>query len=250
MNKPGLFRDSTWVVQVEGGALAVVRDSTGEEMWEGTTPVTVQQTFGKKIEAKQLPFWSSYLNAYEFASSADGEQYCANNADAKGATADLHLPTKPSSPIVAVTLCPYAFTAPDAIELLPNADADLLDLDGVAFREGTYLHKVLPKSATLLHEAFHVVRGNRFLFSGEICKSRLRGTIHQESLGLFRRANTISLQTRCLVVSRSDQRKLRKTPRVMSSLQWLCGTRITIGTLVAGEQSVYPRVPRYILRRD
>ncbi|ROV99111.1 hypothetical protein VMCG_06598 [Cytospora schulzeri] len=170
--KPSLYCDSTWAVKEAQGVQATVRDYTGKEIWEGGAPVTVKQAFGKDLRSGLVPFWCSDINAYDFASSKNGEQYCTNNKETKGATSSLNVPYKENLHIAVVTLCPYAFTSMDAIASLPFpssvAKEDLKDHNGNNLKTGTSLEVVLPKSATLLHEAFHVLNEGVFATTKEV----------------------------------------------------------------------------------
>lgn len=131
-------------------------------------PRTIQDIYGKDIKPGQVPFWSPDLNGYDFATPDNGNTYCSNNPTSKGATSDLKGEAAANSDLAGVTLCPLAFASTDSLDNLPTSSDGLVDVDGLPLARGTSLAKVMPKSATLLHEAVHVIEGPRFLSTDEI----------------------------------------------------------------------------------
>lgn len=107
------------------------------------------------------------LNGYYF--TEYGGNYCYD--DDLGVTAAIH-PLTPdangaaegaSEAVASIIVCPYSFDGSPR----PNSYRQANNL----LRVGTNLADAVPKSATLLHEAFHAVHGIAFLSAGdEKCK--------------------------------------------------------------------------------
>ncbi|KAL1863514.1 hypothetical protein Plec18167_000607 [Paecilomyces lecythidis] len=98
---------------------------------------------GKLVENKKfVPYWSDDLSEYIFDQNYGGKTYCT---DAKRNLAATQEQTSAST----ITLCPSSFTNPN------GADG----LGSVTPITGQSIHDVLPRSATLYHELFHLVMG-------------------------------------------------------------------------------------------
>lgn len=112
-------------------------------------------------DPKAKPWWAGELtdlNGYYF--TEDGGNYCYT--DELGLTADIQLLRRGASgqaevdnEIHSVILCPYSFDGSPQ----PNSYRDANKL----LKENTNLADAVPKSATLLHEMFHALRGGFFL---------------------------------------------------------------------------------------
>ncbi|KAJ0383025.1 hypothetical protein COL922a_011348 [Colletotrichum nupharicola] len=143
-----------------GGALAY----EGKEIKKDDKTITIQEldAYEKAIdkEPNTKPWWSGAntdQNGYYF--SEDGRNYC--QGDNLGTTASIKLlkteggqaVTKPE--IASIILCPYAFDNTRNPDNYRDANAKL--------KKDVRLEDVLPKSTTLVHEAFHAVHGDKFL---------------------------------------------------------------------------------------
>ena len=121
-------------------------------------------------DSSAMPWWAgdlTPLNGYYFTDS--GGDFCAGTN--LGLTATLETLTRAADGkaergqrIWSVVLCPYAFDQSPQ----PNSYKDANNL----LAEGTNLAAAVPKSATLLHELFHLLNGGHFLTGAdEKCKS-------------------------------------------------------------------------------
>ncbi|EQB59248.1 hypothetical protein CGLO_00386 [Colletotrichum gloeosporioides Cg-14] len=143
-------------------------DYEGNEIKKDDKPITIQElaAYQKAIskEPNAKPWWSGVntdQNGYYF--SEDGRNYC--QGDNLGATASIkplkaeggQAVTKPE--IASVILCPYAFDNTKNPDNYRDANAKL--------KKDVRLDAVLPKSTTLVHEAFHAVHGDKFLAGKE-----------------------------------------------------------------------------------
>ncbi|KAJ3564418.1 hypothetical protein NPX13_g7848 [Xylaria arbuscula] len=107
-----------------------------------------------KISGGVIPWWAGEyidVNGYYFTLKKSGGAYCTGGN--LGLTATLQLLTIAGEPksegmIQTVVICPVAFNSQ-----APDSYADAVAMTS----EGTSLDAVMLKSATLLHEAFHVV---------------------------------------------------------------------------------------------
>lgn len=176
--KPALYCDSSWQIQEANGVHATARDVNGQPVWINGQPQSISSLYGTAIKAGQLPYWSNVMQCYVFEAPDNAGQYCANNPQSKGATANARYTTgvdaydNTNSPTLSiVTLCPLAFSDPEDIADLPQNAQGMRDNQGRAIENGTPLSKVLPRSSTLLHEAFHVRYGGRMKSTDEKCKS-------------------------------------------------------------------------------
>ncbi|KAI8204379.1 hypothetical protein K4K49_003815 [Colletotrichum sp. SAR 10_70] len=139
-------------------------DYEGKEIKKDDKTITIQEldAYQKAIdkEPNVKPWWSGTntdQNGYYF--SEDGRNYC--QGDHLGVTASIKLlqaeggqaVTKPE--IASVILCPYAFDNIKNPDNYRDANAKL--------KKNVGLEDVLPKSTTLVHEAFHAVHGDKFL---------------------------------------------------------------------------------------
>jgi hypothetical protein len=116
-------------------------------------------------DAKNKPWWAGErtgLKGYYF--TEFGGHYCVD--DRLGCTTDI-IPLRqdadddaePTDLVTTVVLCPYSFDGSER----PNSYREANNLIAV----GKNLADGVPKSATLLHEAFHVVHGSNLLGDNE-----------------------------------------------------------------------------------
>ncbi|TGO62800.1 hypothetical protein BCON_0017g00410 [Botryotinia convoluta] len=172
--KAGLFCGTDWLKLVERGVDAIARDFMGNEIWIKDKPQTIKDVYNEDILINQVPFWSEDLTSYEFSVEED---FCSDDPTAKAATSGLQIfrPAATSGDRelnYGVSLCPFAFDDKDALDTLPPVPAGgnavvLVGADGKQFGKGTSLTTTLPKSATLFHEAMHVLYGVKFLSDKE-----------------------------------------------------------------------------------
>lgn len=170
---PTLFCDSTFLVdQVKSDQ---ARDNTGALITINNVPQTIGMLYGKVIKKNYIPSWSEYAKAYQFGPVEQGRAYCSAS-DQKGGTGEVGY-TKDGSvdrhDKWVVTICPHAFTSSEELDTLPSDAASMRTNQGNAIATGDTLNTVMPKSATLMHEAFHFVIGGSAMNSNggeEICK--------------------------------------------------------------------------------
>lgn len=111
---------------------------------------------------KLKPWWAgdhTSLNGYYF--DDHGGNYC-NEKGSLGVTAAINLlgdGLDNNADTAGIVICPFAFNKADS----PNSYAEANKMLEV----GKNLAKVVPKSATLVHEIFHAVRGDEFLSGAE-----------------------------------------------------------------------------------
>ncbi|KAJ9194026.1 hypothetical protein DTO164E3_4709 [Paecilomyces variotii] len=91
---------------------------------------------------KNVPYWSDELSEYVFDQNYGGKTYCTKSKTNLAAAQEQ---TSAST----VTLCPSSFTNPKGVDGLGSATP----------RTGLSIMKVLPRSATLYHELFHLILG-------------------------------------------------------------------------------------------
>ncbi|KAH7311223.1 hypothetical protein B0I35DRAFT_61850 [Stachybotrys elegans] len=150
-----LFCDSTFLSLREPGDPA--QDFQGNEIVdEDGSAVSISDVpaYKKSLGEDQgnKPWWSgdlTDLQGYYF--TDHGGNYCYD--DELGITASIQLLGRPE--LASIILCPYAFDRspkPDNYRAANNLLAD-----------GVNLADAIPKSTTLLHEAFHFLRGDEFL---------------------------------------------------------------------------------------
>lgn len=174
-----LFCDSTFLAGHQPSDPAL--DFEGKEMRNNKNePVYIRDVdlYQDKlaVDSRIHPWWAgdlTTLNGYYF--EEEGGNFCYG-ADDLGATATLQKLVRGSSGkaengdrIWAVILCPEAFSN-------SRRPASYRDASN-AISVNTNFATVIPRSTTLLHEAFHLLRGG-FFDSGddEICKSQpIRG---------------------------------------------------------------------------
>ncbi|KAK3373503.1 hypothetical protein B0T24DRAFT_593691 [Lasiosphaeria ovina] len=105
-------------------------------------------------EPGTVPWWSHHAEVNGYCFSATGGTYCAaTNLGLTALMTELSAPGVPTVPrdIETIVLCDYAFT-------MPKFPASYKA--GVAMiTQGMGLEKVVPRSSTLLHEAFHALFG-------------------------------------------------------------------------------------------
>lgn len=129
--------------------------------------------YASEIEEGNIAWWSgdhSPVKGYWFAPANSGANHCSDGNRELGFTGVLkalkqEVPGegKPTEhQVQMIIICPYAFTH-KAPETFQAAEAKL--------EEGVGIHQAVPRSATFLHEAFHVLHGSNFLQGeDEICK--------------------------------------------------------------------------------
>ncbi|KAK0742157.1 hypothetical protein B0T21DRAFT_124691 [Apiosordaria backusii] len=135
----------------------IILDEDGNQVRIGDIPEYVAQL---EKEPNAIPWWagSSGLNGYYFTET--GGNFC--NGDNLGLTASIqplqrnaNNQAEEDDLLASVILCPHAFDGSKR----PNNYREANSL----LREGINLADAVPKSATLLHELFHALRGDAFL---------------------------------------------------------------------------------------
>ncbi|KAJ5783458.1 uncharacterized protein N7518_009135 [Penicillium psychrosexuale] len=100
------------------------------------------------IKNERIPYWSADLGQYLVDDDYDGQTFCTVARGANMGTTQ-HMTTPPT-----ITLCPGSFSEPGySVKLGSKSPL-------VGQRGGRKLTDVLPRSATLYHELFHLVLGN------------------------------------------------------------------------------------------
>ncbi|KAI1735898.1 hypothetical protein F4680DRAFT_452560 [Xylaria scruposa] len=163
-------------------------------------PLPAPQTRG------EVPWWSgerTSINGYYFTSPDGGGNYCSDTGNL-GLTSTLkELVQGPNGPkeveqeeAQTIVICPNAFESP-----APSTYGEAV----MKITEGIKLDLVVPKSTTLLHEAFHVVFGDEFLQAND------------ETYGL----------AECVDARKRDPTKARKNPEnyvfFISAMHFLFG---------------------------
>ncbi|KAK0735982.1 hypothetical protein B0T21DRAFT_450841 [Apiosordaria backusii] len=143
----------------------IVDKETNTEVRIADIPAYVTQ-LGEELNA--TPWWagSSGLNGYFF--TENGGNFC--DGDNLGLTASIQPLERNSNgqaeeeeEIASIILCPFAFDRSPRPNSYKEANALL--------SEGKNLADAVPKSATLVHEMFHALRGDAFLAGdNEECK--------------------------------------------------------------------------------
>ncbi|KDN70775.1 hypothetical protein CSUB01_09792 [Colletotrichum sublineola] len=140
-------------------------DFQAKEMKKDDKFITIEEvaSYQKALtdESKSKPWWSGKItdqNGYYF--TEKGGDYCqSTNLGVTAAVqplvqdADGHAVVK--APIAGIILCPYSFDNDKA----PNSYLEANNL----LAKGVALETAVPKSATLLHEVFHALHGDKFL---------------------------------------------------------------------------------------
>ncbi|KAK3317420.1 hypothetical protein B0T19DRAFT_291561 [Cercophora scortea] len=166
-----LFCDSDFLV-LKDPAVDKALDYQGNGIIVNGNPITISQVpeYANDLKGGDVPWWSgdrTSVNGYYFTTPDSGGRFC--NSKNLGLTATLSSlkqgasGAQPVGTLVQdVVMCPYAFT-----RRVPDSYAKA----SAAIKAGTSLQAAVPKSATLLHEGFHVVHGTDFLQGdSEICK--------------------------------------------------------------------------------
>jgi hypothetical protein len=141
--------------------------------------VPISTAYATRLGTGIVPWWAgthTTANGYYFTSANSGGNYC-NTPERDGLTAHLLLyVANPNGEATqhaeysTMVLCPWSFTKPN------RPDSWLIGPNQI--RAGVSLETVLPKSTTLLHEAFHLVFGTgpfpgQLEGGSEFCKSSL-----------------------------------------------------------------------------
>ncbi|KAI1358578.1 hypothetical protein F5Y08DRAFT_350636 [Xylaria arbuscula] len=159
-DKTLLFCNSDFLVQKDANK-DEARDYQGKIIKKDDKDVLINQIAAyADVLGGNIPWWSGQytdVNGYYFTSPKSGGKYCAS--EALGLTATLMELTNdgvtiPGQQVQTIVICPYAFNTP-----LPRSYSDAVAMIDV----GSSLATVVPRSATLLHEAFHVVFGTGML---------------------------------------------------------------------------------------
>jgi hypothetical protein len=90
-----------------------------------------------------IPYWSDDLDEYFFDDAYSGKTYCTFPNENMAVTQDQTIPTT-------VTLYPNSFTTTKYVDHLGSKIPE----------RGTLLEDILPRSATLYHELFHLTLSN------------------------------------------------------------------------------------------
>ncbi|KAK8080202.1 hypothetical protein PG997_008020 [Apiospora hydei] len=131
----------------------VILNGKGEEI-----PIREVSTYKKRLDEDEMnvPWWAgdlTNLNGYYF--TEHGYDYC--DGDALGATAGAGGRAEKAPEVYSIIICPYSFD--DNQNQAPNSYKEAND----RLVPGKNLADAVPKSATLLHEAFHAIFGGHFL---------------------------------------------------------------------------------------
>ncbi|TLD30349.1 hypothetical protein PspLS_01910 [Pyricularia sp. CBS 133598] len=161
-----LFCNSDFLVRQNVDSTAL--DHTGKEIKDddgklvAIKDVSVYENMLSQ-DPKALPWWSRDLNGYYF--DQDGGEFCRQMTNF-GATAAIQLAggdtpagSDPPSEIATVILCPVSFDNRDKQNSYREAN--------IRLAARVSLEDAIPKSATLLHEAFHAIRGVEILAGSE-----------------------------------------------------------------------------------
>ncbi|KAJ5632137.1 hypothetical protein N7490_008476 [Penicillium lividum] len=101
---------------------------------------------GERVSNGRVPCWSDDLLKYLFDEDYGTQIYCTTERGGRNLAA-IQQQTDPNT----ITLCPFAFIYP----------ANTVSLGSKNPTRGISIQKVLPRSATLYHELFHLILGNR-----------------------------------------------------------------------------------------
>ncbi|TRX89681.1 hypothetical protein FHL15_009431 [Xylaria flabelliformis] len=160
-----LFCGSDFLVQKDPATQAL--DYQGNGLVDtNSNPVPISQVpaYQADLVGGNVPWWSgerTTINGYYFTSPDDGGNYCSDT-EHLGLTSTLkELVQGPTGPELVqqeeaqtIVICPNAFES-----TAPSTYSEAV----MKTTEGIKLDLVVPKSTTLLHEAFHVVLGTEFL---------------------------------------------------------------------------------------
>jgi hypothetical protein len=111
-------------------------DDYREFLWE-------ENLNGMWSRNKNIPYWSDDLGEYIFDLPYGSKTYCTISKWNLAATQQQTIPNT-------VTLCPNSFSNTRAVDGLGSA----------APQQGLPIMKILPRSATIYHELFHLTIGN------------------------------------------------------------------------------------------
>jgi hypothetical protein len=164
---PWLFCDSTFLTPKDPTHQA--QDIEGKRMTApDLTPIVIGNEYRTQLTGGKRPFWSEDMHTYVFEPPGQGDAYCASVAGDGGVAVTIDTvhneldPTDETKTRTAVTLCPLAFTDPNAQDTLRS----------LPITARTRLQAVQPKSLTLLHEIFHALFSETYFDSSddEDCK--------------------------------------------------------------------------------
>jgi hypothetical protein len=169
-----LFCNSDYLVQYDASTEPALDEHCGEIFVDGN-PITINQVdaYATYLRDGAVPWWAgehTNMCGFYFTAPDSGGKYCAKKGQWGETSALTFLLPNPdfTQPQVKdevnnVVICPASFERKD----IPESYRDGSDL--IKSKEG--LKKWVPRSATLLHEAFHVVHGSNFLAGEEeVCK--------------------------------------------------------------------------------
>ncbi|KAI1125538.1 hypothetical protein F5Y10DRAFT_267965 [Nemania abortiva] len=159
-----LFCDSNYLVQKDA-ANDDALDYLGNPIIVNGNPIKISAVpaYARDLTGSDVPWWTgdhAPFKGYYFDTPDSGGRYCASTnlgltSALKALTQGQTMPQLLRKDTQSVNICPYAFDRADR----PDSYAQ-----GVAaIMVGTSLEPVVPKSSTLIHEAFHVVFGTQFL---------------------------------------------------------------------------------------
>ncbi|KAI0443519.1 hypothetical protein F4803DRAFT_549967 [Xylaria telfairii] len=157
-----LFCDSTYLAQKDPNT-DTAQDYLGKDIIANGEPVPISgvAVYANDLKRGNVPWWAgdhTNINGYYFTSPNSGGNYCAQKNF--GLTSTLRtlkqdangIPVESSDVVSNVVLCPYAFDN----DVQKNSYKEAV----LTISEGTSLEDAVPKSTTLLHEAFHLVLGS------------------------------------------------------------------------------------------
>jgi hypothetical protein len=164
-----LFCDSTFLDQKAETDQAQDYEGNGITLDGKEVPISI--AYKTTLKKGNIPWWAgtyTTANGYYFTPKGYGGNYCDTQIN-QGLTASLVLyiagangKPKKQTEYATMVLCPQSFDK-------PNTPASWTEGSN-QITPGVSLQTALPKSATLLHEAFHLVHGVNFLQDGEFCK--------------------------------------------------------------------------------
>jgi hypothetical protein len=148
---PRLYCNDKWLDKLSRWDVAYEGDSS-KEPWENGNPMAIAEVPAYKNRIFLIdedgdrhelePYWSEDLDQYLFDDDYKGKTYCSSQSNL-GATQEQTTPKT-------ITICPKGFTNPNAPVALGDKEP-----------KGLEIASILPRSATLYHELFHLVLGNK-----------------------------------------------------------------------------------------
>lgn len=222
-----------------------VQDYMGNNILLNGRPVTISEAYKAATRNGDTPWFSgdhTPFNGYYFTGLNGGGNYCMSNTNL-GFTSNLRTlrQAKKSGKAAPypwlnnyVILCPSSFT---------TANPDSYELGSSAITAGMPLDRFIPKSATFLHELFHVGFGTNFNEgTAESCKYQYTNTqiLYQNYMLNF--LTCTDGLARCIELAMINRVMARKNPEnyifFISSMYYLFGE-------TSGDQGSNPAITVY-----